>query len=107
GTAVEAGGVRVPLPRPAGLLIEKLLTERSGLKGERDLLVALGLLMHCTEPDVVEVTQLFQQLPPDARTTLLANLALLSLMRPLPQMPDPVRGRELVEALLARLKERA
>jgi hypothetical protein len=25
----------------------------------------------------------------------------------LPQMPDPVRGRELVEALLARLEEPA
>ena len=44
GAVIETGGVRVPLPRPAGLLIEKLLTERSGLNGERDLLVALGLL---------------------------------------------------------------
>ena len=75
------------------------------LKGERDLLVALGLLMHCGESDVAEVTELFQQLPGDARATLFANLAVLSLMRPLPAMPDPVRGRDLVEALLARLRE--
>jgi len=40
-----------------------------------------------------------------ARATLLANLAVLSLMRPLPAMPDPVRGRDLVEALLARLRD--
>ena len=99
------GGVRVPLPRPAGLLVEKLLTERSGLKGERDLLVALGLLMHCGESDVAEVMELFRQLPGDARATLLASLAVLSLMRPLPAMPDPVRGRDLVEALLVRLGE--
>jgi hypothetical protein len=105
GEAIDAGGVRVPLPRPAGLLVEKLLTERSGLKGERDLLVALGLLMHCGESDVVEVTELFRQLSGDARATLLANLAVLSLMRPLPAMPDPLRGRGLVEALLARLRE--
>jgi hypothetical protein len=105
GEAIDAGGVRVPLPRPAGLLVEKLLTERSGLKGERDLLVALGLLMHCGESDVAEVTELFRQLPGDARATLLANLAVLSFMRPLPAMPDPDRGRDLVEALLARLRE--
>jgi len=105
GETIDAAGVRVPLPKPAGLLIEKLLTERSGLKGERDLLVALGLLMHCREPDVVEVTEIFRQLPSDARTTLLANLAVLSLMRPLPAMPDPVRGRDLVESLLERLRK--
>jgi len=105
GEAIDAGGVRVPLPKPAGLLVERLLTERSGLKGERDLLVALGLLMHCEESDVVEVADLFRQLPGNARAALLANLAVLSLMRPLPAMPDPVRGRGLVEALLARLRE--
>ena len=39
GAAIDVEGVRIPLPEPAGLLVEKLLTERSGLKGERDLLV--------------------------------------------------------------------
>jgi hypothetical protein len=107
GAAVEAGGIRIPLPRPAGLLIEKLLTERSGLKGERDLLVALGLLMHCGETDFAEVAELFQQLPTDARAALLANLSLLSLMQPLPDMPDPARGRNLVESLIERLRESA
>ncbi len=104
GALIEASGVRVRIPRPAGLLVEKLLTERMGLKGERDLLVALGLLIQCDEPDLVEVTELFQRLPPDARTMLLGNLAVLSLMRPLPGMPDPIRGRAAVEAILARLQ---
>lgn len=104
GAVIDAGGVRVPLPRPAGLLIEKLLTERSGLKGERDLLVALGLLMTCGESDLAEFEELFRKLPADSRTMLLANLAVLSLMQPLPDMPDPHRGRKLVEAVIARLR---
>ncbi|MGA2766328.1 MAG: hypothetical protein ABSG17_23535 [Spirochaetia bacterium] len=29
--------------RPAGLILEKLITDRSGEKGDRDLLVALAL----------------------------------------------------------------
>jgi len=61
--------------------------------------------MHSDESDLAEVAELFRQLPADARTSLLANLAILSLMRPLPDMPDPARGRELVENLLDRLRE--
>lgn len=38
-------GVKVPVPRPAGLALEKLVTDRTGEKGERDLLVALGVLL--------------------------------------------------------------
>lgn len=104
GATVEAAGVRVRLPRPGGLLAEKLLTERGGLKGERDLLVAVGLLTQCSEADLIEVTEIFQRLPPDARAGLLGNLTVLSLMQPLPQMPDPIRGRANVETLLTRLK---
>lgn len=37
-------------------------------------------------------------------TMLLGNLAVLSLMQPLPGMPDPTRGRAAVEALLTRLQ---
>ena len=107
GRAIVAGGTRVPLPRPAGLLIEKLLTERSGLKGDRDLLVALGLLIQCSKPDVDEFIEIHGQLPADARSMVLGNLAVLSLMRPLPEMPDPVQGRSVVEALVARLRETA
>jgi hypothetical protein len=104
GAVIEAGGIRARLPKPAGLLVEKLLTERAGLKGERDLLVALGLLMQCGESDLIEIEELFRAVSDDAKSMLLGNLAVLSLMRPVPDMPDPARGRESVDALLARLR---
>jgi len=104
GATIEASGIRVPLPRPAGLAVEKLLTERSGLKGERDLLVALGLLMVCDESDLLEIARIFQTMPSEARGMVLGNLAVLSLMQPLPGMPNPTQGREAVDALLKRLK---
>ena len=106
GTTVDTAGVRVRVPRPAGLMVEKLLTERAGLKGERDLLVAMGLLMQCNEFDFREVGTLFEALSPDARNMLLANLMLLSLMHPVPHMPDPSRGRDEVRSLIARLEKR-
>jgi len=64
----------------------------------------LSSLMTCEESDVAEFVNVFRQLPVDARTMLLANLSVLSLMQPLPDMPDPHRGRELVEPLIARLR---
>ena len=42
GPEIAIEGTRVRLPRSAGLLLEKLLTDRTGEKGERDLLVAIG-----------------------------------------------------------------
>ena len=42
GARIDVEGTRLSLPRPAGLLLEKLITDRTGEKGERDLLVALG-----------------------------------------------------------------
>ncbi len=38
GAEIEIAGTRVRLPRLAGLLLEKLVTDRTGEKGERDLL---------------------------------------------------------------------
>jgi hypothetical protein len=104
GATIKVAGVRVRVPKPAGLLIEKLLTERSGLKGERDLLVALGLLIQCEDSDIREAQELFQQLPSDARTTVLSNLSVLSLMQAIPEMPDPAAGRDEVRALRKRLE---
>lgn len=105
GRVIDAAGTRVPLPRPAGLLLEKLLTERSGLKGDRDLLVALGLLIQCSRLDLDELVGLYRQLPAEAGSMVLGNLAVLSLMQPLPGMPDPIQGRSEVERLVAELKE--
>ncbi|MGZ5440572.1 MAG: hypothetical protein ACXW5U_03160 [Thermoanaerobaculia bacterium] len=97
-------GLRVPLPRPAGLLLEKLLTERSGLKGERDLLVALGLLLVSRTGDIDELATEIGRLRDDQRRTVMANLALLSLLRPIPGMPDPTDAREVVASLIRRLE---
>jgi hypothetical protein len=97
-------GLRVPLPRPAGLLLEKLLTERSGVKGERDLLVALGLLLISADEDLDELASEAGRLRHDQRRTMMANLALLSLLRPLPDMPDPTEAREVLASLIRRLE---
>ena len=104
GRTIEVAGVRVLVPKPAGLLIEKLLTERTGLKGERDLLVALGLLIQCGESDLREIEDQFKTLSSDGRRSILSNLALLSLMKPLAEMPDPIRWREEAENLSRRLE---
>jgi hypothetical protein len=107
GALLEIGDSRVRIPRPAGLLVEKLLTERSGLKGERDLLVALGLLLVSGEEDVREVVDLFTRLAPDQRRAVVSGLTVLSLMKPLPEMPDPETARERVAALMHRLEASA
>jgi hypothetical protein len=103
GPPVEAEGLAVPVPRPAGLLVEKLATERSGEKGDRDLLVALGLLLVAQESDLVELEEQYRPLAPETRHTLRSNLATLSLLTPLPAMPDPRPHRKRVAALLDRL----
>jgi hypothetical protein len=103
GTEIEIEGTRVRVPRSAGLLLEKLLTDRTGEKGERDLLVALGLLNTATPADRDEFCALFQQLRPELRHVVRANLTLLSLMAPRTGMPDPRPHRGDVAALLRRL----
>ena len=104
---LDVEGLLVPLPRTAGLLIEKLLTDRSGTKGERDLLVALGLIVVATSDDLDELTRYYQDLDAELRHAVVSNLTILSLMKPHPHMPDPVTGRGRVAALLRRLEEAA
>lgn len=106
GPRVEAEGVEVPLPRPAGLLLEKLATERSGEKGDRDLLVALGLLLVAAPADLAETEERYRSLVPEIRHTIRSNLATLSLLEPRTAMPDPRPHRERVAALLDRLERR-
>jgi hypothetical protein len=103
GPPIELPGLRVPLPRPAGLLLEKLLGERSGLKGERDLLVASGLLLVSRQADLDELVEQHRSLDREQQQAVLTNLAVLSLMKPLAAMPEPARSRELVAGLLERL----
>ena len=103
GTEIMIDGTRVQVPRSAGLLLEKLLTDRTGEKGERDLLVALGLLNTASPVDRDEFCALYQGLRPELRHVVRANVTLLSLMAPRAGMPDPRPHRGDVAALLRRL----
>lgn len=96
-------GLAVPLPRPAGLTLEKLVTDRTGEKGERDLLVALGMLMLAKPEDLEELVVIYRALSPELKHAVRSNLTILSLMKRHPQMPDPEPERARVAALLSRL----
>lgn len=101
---IEVDGVRVPLPSLAGLLLEKLATDRSGLKGDRDLLVALGVLLGMTDADHVELERRLTTLPEAAKRNLAANAGLLSVLGPSPGVPDPTPHRARIRELLERLE---
>jgi hypothetical protein len=106
GPAADVGeGALVRLPQPAGLLIEKLLSERSRSKGDRDLLVALALLLGAGDQDLATARDLYGGLSPEDRYQVRGNLALLSLLAPLPDMPDPRPHRALVAGFLRALEQ--
>lgn len=104
GAEVEIGGTRLTLPRPAGLLLEKLVTDRTGEKGERDLLVALGVLATSKTEDFDELARLYRDLRPELRHVVRSNLTILSLLAPRSGMPDPQPRRAEVATLLRRLE---
>lgn len=104
GAELVIAGTRLRLPRPAGLLLEKLVTDRTGDKGERDLLVALGLLMLMSAAERDELAETYWHLRPELRHVVRSNLTLLSLLGPRPGMPDPGPRRAEVNALLHRLE---
>jgi len=106
GAEIDIAGTRIRVPRPAGLLLEKLVTDRSGQKGDRDLLVALSLLMTAAPADLNELDGLYRRLRPELRHTVRSNLTLLSLLEAQTGMPDPRprRARAAVAALLRRLE---
>lgn len=104
GAPVAVGGLQVPVPRAAGLVLEKLLTERSGLKGERDLLVALALILVADEDDLGELEHAFSRLVREEQRSVLANLSLLSVLQPVDGMPHPDRGRDRVARVQAALE---
>jgi hypothetical protein len=103
GEPVVVDGLAIPVPRPAGLVLEKLLTDRSGEKGDRDLLVALALLSICAVTDRTELLAQYRTLPPSERYAARSGLATLSLLEARAQMPDPTRYRALVAHLLAEM----
>lgn len=104
GTMIEVEGTRLRLPRPAGLLLEKLITDRTGEKGERDLLVALALLATAGPEDLEEMANAYRRLRAELRHAARSNLTILSLLAPRPGLPDPGPRRADVAALLRRLE---
>ena len=104
GEPVSIGGLSVPVPKLAGLLLEKLLSDRSSVKGDRDRLVALGLVVLAREEDINDLERIYLRLMPEQRYAVRSQLTVLSLMDPLPNMPDPQAHREGVAALLRRLE---
>jgi hypothetical protein len=104
GAEVEIGGTRLTLPRPAGLLLEKLVSDRTGEKGERDLLVALGVLATSADDDLDEFERLYERLRPELRHAVRSNLTILSLLAPRSGMPDPQPRRAGLARLLRRLE---
>jgi hypothetical protein len=104
GAEIEIGGTRLALPRPAGLLLEKLVTDRTGEKGERDLLVALGVLATSAPEDLDELETLYRGLRPELRHAVCSNLTILSLLAPRSGMPDPQPRRADVAGLLRRFE---
>jgi hypothetical protein len=104
GVVLEVEGVRLPLPRPAGLILEKLVTDRTGEKGDRDLLVVLGLLMSASPGDLLELATAYRSLVPELRHAARSNLTILSLLGPRAGMPDPQPQRAHVLDVLRRFE---
>lgn len=104
GPMVEVDGLRIPVPRRAGLMLEKLVSDRTGDKGDRDLLVVAGLLASATPEDRDELERGYRDLPAEMRGTIHSKLSMLALLDTRPGMPDPRPQRRAVAELLARLE---
>jgi hypothetical protein len=106
GRSLEIEGLHIPMPRPSGLVVEKLITDRSGEKGDRDLLVVAGLLPHMSEDEIEQAITLVRRLAPELRHAVRSNLTILSLLEKRPSMPDPHAVREVIARLLDQLEDR-
>jgi hypothetical protein len=104
GSVVEIDGLRIPLPQPAGLALEKLVSDRTGEKGDRDLLVVAGLLATMAPADFDQLERTYLGLPAELRHQVRSSLSILSLLDARPGMPDPRPHRPAVDALLRRLE---
>jgi hypothetical protein len=102
---IEVDGLRIPVPRPAGLALEKLVTDRTGEKGDRDLLVVAGLLSTMTSADIDEFLRTYGTLSGELRHQIRSNLTILSLLETRPQMPDPRAQRAVIADILHRLRD--
>lgn len=104
GAPIDVAGIRVPVPRPAGAALEKLVTDRTGEKGDRDLLVVAGLVGIMTTGDLDELATAYRTLSPELRHAARSNLAILSLLPARSGMPDPLPQRAIIAMLLERLE---
>ena len=104
GPVIEIDGARIPLPRPSDLFLEKLVSDRTGEKGERDLLVALGLLATAGPAELDRVVARYGELRPELQHAVRSNLTILSLLEGRDGMPDPRPRRAELAALLRRLE---
>jgi hypothetical protein len=105
GAPLVIDGVRVPVPRPAGLALEKLSTDRSGDKGDRDLLVVIGLLESMSPADRDELIVEYGRLSPELKHQIRTSLTVASLLEARPGMPDPAPQRAALASLLEMLEE--
>lgn len=101
---LQIDGLRLQVPSTAGLMLEKLVTERSGRKGDRDLLVVAGLLAVATNDDLEAFVARASALSAELRAEVLSNLAILSLLGTMESMPDPRAHRATVARLIERLE---
>jgi hypothetical protein len=105
GPVVEVEGLKIPLPRIADLIAEKLLTDRTDEKGARDLLVVAGLLTAAAPDELDEVIRVAAVLSVESRHAIRSALTMLSLMDSRAGMPDPAPVREMVRTLLSRIED--
>jgi hypothetical protein len=104
GPAAQVADLQVPLPRAADLALEKLLTDRTGEKGARDLLVVAGLLITFGDAERAELIEIARELAPESRHAICSSLTVLSLMEVRAGMPDPRPLRDDILRLLARIE---
>ena len=78
GPPVIVDGLTIPVPRASGLALEKLVTDRTGEKGDRDLLVVAGLLVLMNAVDLDELARRYRDLPPEMRDMARSNLSILA-----------------------------
>jgi hypothetical protein len=103
GPIVKVEELLLPLPRPADLMAEKLLTDRTDEKGARDLLVVAGLLLAATPADLDELVRVAVNLSAESRHTICSGLSVLSLIEARAGMPDPAPVRRMVHDLLSKI----
>jgi len=84
GKTLEVEGLAVPVPRPAGLLLENMVAQPS---------------------DLEELETQYRGLSAEQRYAVRSGLSALSLLEPRIQMPDPTPHRAHLARLMARLEK--